>query len=147
MKYCLGILVLLVAGIVPRVALAESAKSDGGSSRTVACGLRVSIDEVPSYRHTKCLMGVALGIFKHSMRVRPPKGRPRSVGFNDETLFETDSGEGALTGLVASDRVCVAFTPTSHAAVARVVAFDPSSLPCRHGKRRKPVGDNQQSQN
>jgi hypothetical protein len=46
------------------------------------------------------------------------------------TLFETDSGEGVLDGLMSGDYVCVGYTSHSSTLTALVVLFDPMSSPC-----------------
>jgi hypothetical protein len=80
--------------------------------------------------HTLCMMGVAAGVSSTGMKVRPPHGAQRKVRFTVKTLFETDSGEGGLDGLVSGDFVCVSYVPHPGTVTAVVVVFDPVWMPC-----------------
>lgn len=112
-----------------------AARVAAGAQHVLPCGLRVPHEDISAYRDLKCLTGTAIEVSARAMRVQPTRGPIRRLRFTDETQFETNSGEGALNGLVARDRVCVAYTSAAQMLTARVVAFSPRSRPCTLGIR------------
>jgi hypothetical protein len=87
------------------------------------------------------MTGVAVNVSPNGMKVRPPHGPQRKVRFDWTTLFETDSGEGGLDGLVSGDYVCVDYAPHPRSLIALVVVFDPVSMPCGGMRHHMPDGD------
>lgn len=139
MRYSACLLALLMTVSLPSHARAATHLASHSRSQKLACGIRVSGDEVSKYHHLLCVVGIAVKVSPRGIQVRAKKGWVRSFSFADETQFETDSGEGALNGLVARDHVCVAYTARARSLTARIVAFDPLSNPCSPGKRLRPV--------
>jgi hypothetical protein len=126
---------LLVLVAVWAMPVPAAARVDAAAQRVLPCGLRVSHEDISAYHDLKCLTGTAIAVSARAMRVQPTRGPVRHLRFTDETQFETNSGEGALNGLVVRDRVCVAYTSAAQTLTARVVAFSPRSGPCTLSKR------------
>jgi len=122
---------LAVAAVcaLPSSVLADShLPSDDGHYPT--CGIYLHNYDASASRHQRCMAGVAVKVSPSDMKVRPAHGSQLRVRFTNETLFETDSGEGVLDGLVAGDYVCVSYTRHPGTVTALVVVFDPASSPC-----------------
>lgn len=124
---------LLVCAVPAPLSAASSPVTSG--QWVLPCGLRISGEDASAYRGLRCLAGRAVGVSARAMRVQPAHGPIRGFRFTDETRFETNSGEGALNGLVLQDRVCVAYTSSRRILTARIVAFSPRSNPCTSGTR------------
>jgi hypothetical protein len=98
-------------------------------------------DEGWAFHHALCMTGVAVNVTGSGMKVRPAHGPQRKVRFVRTTLFETDSGEGGLDGLVSGDYVCVSYASHPGTVTAFVVVFDPAWTPCGGFRHRPPGGD------
>jgi hypothetical protein len=96
--------------------------------------MHIHDDDVATYHRQQCMAGVAVKVSWNGVKVRPAHGNPLRVWFTDATIFETDSGEGVLNGLVVGDYVCVTYTSRSGAVIALLVVFDPETIPCRSRK-------------
>jgi hypothetical protein len=82
------------------------------------------------------MAGIAVKVSWSGMTVRPAHGQVLQARFTDATDFETDSGEGALDGLIAGDYVCVSYKPRPGVVTARLVVFAPQPVPCGSGQHR-----------
>lgn len=133
MKHRALALTLLAAGLALAPGMAAS-DAVAAEQHVLSCGLRVSSKDLSSYPHLKCMVGTAVAVSTQAMRVRPAHGAVRRLRFTRTTRFETNSGEGALNGLAVRDQVCVAYTSAEESLTARIVAFNPRSMPCRSGK-------------
>jgi hypothetical protein len=128
---------LLAVGLMcalPCRTLADSHRLPDSEQYSSPCGVNVRDDDAASHIHQQCMTGVAIQVSWNGMKVRPAHGNPLRVRFTDATVFETDSGEGVLDGLVGGDYVCVAYLPHPRAVTGLVVVFAPESIPCRSRK-------------
>lgn len=132
MKVVIFLLTMAVCATSPAGFGATSVAAAG--PKLLSCGLRVSSEDSSTYPHLKCMVGTAVAVSVRAMRVRPVHGSTRRLQFTRTTRFETDSGEGALSGLAVRDRVCVAYTSSDETLTARVVEFNPRTMPCHTGK-------------
>jgi hypothetical protein len=135
--------VLIAIAIIcalPGNVLAHWQPGMGAGPHGAPCDMQVE-DEVWAFHQALCLTGVAVKVSPNGMKVRPQHGSQRKVRFDWLTLFETDSGEGGLDGLVSGDYVCVDYVPHPGAVTALVVAFDPVSMPCGGMRHHSPDGE------
>jgi hypothetical protein len=115
---------------LPGRTLADSHGLSVYGKHSSSCGLNAHDDDGVVHIHSRCLTGIAVKVSWNGMKVRPPHGTPFRVWFTDATVFETDSGEGVLDGLVVGDYVCVTYMHHSGFATAVLVVFAPESMPC-----------------
>lgn len=134
MKRRAWLLALVLLWALPGRTLADSHHLFSWGHYSSTCGIPVRDDDAFASSPLKCVTGVAVKISWNSMKVRPAHGNPLQVRFTDATLFETDSGEGVLDGLVAGDYVCVSYMPHGGTGTALLVLFDPETMPCRFRK-------------
>ena len=132
-RACLALLVLLVSAI-PAQVLARSQVPSAAAAYSMPCTIHVGGEDSSTVRHVRCTAGIASNVSRTGMKVKPSRGKPLSVRFTRATVFQTDSGEGALNGLANGDHVCVGYNPRPGTVTALLVAFDPESNPCRSGK-------------
>lgn len=134
MRCVCWLLAAAVVSLFPSTSLAQSFSPHGYKPSPSTCGAHHHDDDAASPVRFQCTAGLALNVSSNGMKVRPAHGSPLRVRFSDDTVFETDSGEGVLDGLVSGDYVCVAYKPHTGTVTGLLVIFDPDSLPC--GSRR-----------
>lgn len=80
--------------------------------------------------HAVCGFGVVANVTKTGMELHPDKGHPATVVFAPKTVFQTNSGAGALDGIMAGDYACVLGTMHGPALVAKRIFFDQIPFAC-----------------
>lgn len=87
-----------------------------------------------------CLFGKVTQVSAHDIHLKPKHGHATVVRLSASTVFQTNSGPGALNGVMPGDFACVSGTVRGHALVARVVVFDLTPFPCPvpHGAPHPP---------
>jgi hypothetical protein len=140
MRSLVWALTIAVICVLPGHALADGQPVTGHAQQATTC-VMYGDDNAQAFRHAPCMIGVATRVSANGMMVRPAQSAQRKVRFTRKTLFETDSGEGGLDGLVSHDYVCVSYSPHPGAVIALAVVFDPGSMPCGSARHRSSGSD------
>jgi hypothetical protein len=134
MRRLVWLLAVALVCVLPSRTLADSHRLSGYARYASSCGTQLHGDDAAAYRPRECTAGVAVNVSRNGMKVRPARGNPLRVRFIRTTVFESDSGEGVLDGLVGGDYVCVSYMPHSGTVTALLVVFDPETIPCASRK-------------
>jgi hypothetical protein len=135
MRGLAGLLAVALMCALPGRTLAESHRLSGYGQGSFSCGMHVHYDNAEAYPQLHCVAGVAIKVSWSGMKVRSTQGSTLRIRFTDATVFETDSGQGVLDGLVSGDYVCVAYAIRAGTMSALLVVFDPNSIPCSSRQR------------
>lgn len=77
-----------------------------------------------------CIAGTVIRVSGDDMDLRPRHGHPAKIRFTAHTVFRTNSGAGALNGIMPGDFACVSVTGHGHKLTAQQVVFDLTPFPC-----------------